>query len=308
MTQYCPFRVQTSCSEGVGVMTEMIDELEEKRSRQNSEAERRKRLRDELNEKTRQWADKRDVLNSQVRKLIDEANTRRENRDRLNSEVREVKAKRDEWNHKFNDFSDKVQALRREKMPKDGIPIRRIRAELRALEKKHMTSVLSPEKERGLVEQISELSGKLQAMEREIEQFAEVRSAEKEAREAKDQAEHFHRQVAEFAEKAQAEHDAMLKLYDEADQLRKEADQAQEKFIETKLAADEEHREHIEHIRQVHDFDKLISGIRDKSRRAKREKDETVAKKEAEEIFERFKSGEKLSTDDLMILQKSGYL
>ena len=289
-------------------MAEMIDELEEKRARQNAEAERRKRLRDELNDRTRQWADKRDALNAQVRKLIDEANGRRETRDRLNSEVREAKAKRDEWNRKFNECSESVQTLRREKMPKDGVPIRRIRAELRALEKKHMTSVLSPDKERGLVEQMSALSSKLQAMEKELEQFAEVRAAEKEAREAKDNAEKYHMQVAELAEKAQAEHDAMLKLYDEADALRKEADQAQEKFIETKLAADEEHREHIEHIRQVHDFDKLIAGIRDKNRRVKREKDESVAKREAEEIFERFKNGEKLSTDDLMVLQKSGYL
>ena len=289
-------------------MTEMVDELEEKRARQNAEAERRKRLRDELNDKTRQWADQRDSLNAQVRKLIDEANTRRESRDKMNAEVREAKAKRDEWNRKFNECSEKVQSLRREKMPKDGVPIRRIRAELRALEKKHMTSVMSPDKERGLVEQISSLSAKLQAMERELEQFTEVRVAEKDAREAKDKAEEFHLQVAELAEKAQAEHDAMLKLYEQADALRKEADQAQEKFIETKLAADEEHREHIEHIRQVHDFDKLIAGIRDKSRRAKREKDETVAKREAEDIFERFKSGEKLSTDDIMVLQKSGYL
>ncbi len=289
-------------------MTEMVEELEEKRSRQNAEAERHRRQRDELNEKTRQWADKRDELNSQVRKLIDEANSRRESRDKLNSEVRQVKAKRDEWNGKYNDLSEKVQGLRREKMPKDGVPVRRIRAELRMLEKKHMTTVLSPDKERSLVEQMSHLSGQLQAMEKEIEQFAEVRVAEQEARDAKNQAEHFHGQVAELAEKAQAEHDAMLKLYDEADTLRNEADQAQEKFIEAKLAADEEHREHIEHIRQVHDFDKLISGIRDKSRRAKREKDDSVAKKEAEDIFDRFKSGEKLSTEDLMVLQKSGYL
>lgn len=289
-------------------MTEMINELEEKRARQNSEAERRKRLRDELNDKTRQWADKRDSLNSQVRKLIDEANVRREDRDRLNAEVRDAKAKRDEWNRKFNECSDVVQSLRREKMPQDGVPIRRIRAELRALEKRHMTSVLSTDKEKSLVEQMSALSSKLQAMEKELEQFSEVRAAEKDSREAKDNAEKYHMQVAELAEKAQSEHDAMLRLYEEADALRKEADQAQEKFIETKLAADEEHREHIEHIRQVHDFDKLIAGIRDKSRRAKREKDEDVVKKEAEEIFDRFKSGEKLSTDDIMVLQKSGYL
>jgi uncharacterized coiled-coil DUF342 family protein len=234
--------------------TELIPELEEKRARHNSDAERHKRQRDELNEKTREWADTRDRLNAQVRSLIEEANAKREMRDKLNGEVREVKAKRDEWNRKFNDFSDKVVDLKREKMPRSG------------------------------------------------------QSIKKEAREAKDNAEMFHKQVSELAEKAQVEHDAMLKLYEEADKLRKEADEAQEKFIEAKLSADEEHREHIEHIRQVHDFDKIISGIRDRTRKARKEKDDDTAKREAEEIFDRFKSGEKLSTDDIMVLQKSGYM
>lgn len=289
-------------------MTELVEDLEEKRARHNADAERHKRLRDELNDKTKEWAERRDELNAKVRALIDEANGRRENRDKLNSEVREAKAKRDEWNRKFNELSDKAIMLKREKMPKGGVPLRKLKAELRAMEKKHMTSVLSAEKEKALMKEMSQLGARIKEMEREIEQFSEVKQAEKEACEAKDNAENFHRMVSELAEKAQAEHDAMLKLYDEADKVRKEADAAQEMFIEAKLAADEQHREHIEHIRQVHDFDKIISGIRDRFRRARREKDDTATKREAEEIFEKFKSGEKLSTEDIMVLQKSGYM
>jgi uncharacterized coiled-coil DUF342 family protein len=289
-------------------MTELIGDLEDKRGRHNADAERHKRLRDELNDKTKEWAEKRDELNYKVRGLIEEANTKRESRDKLNSEVREAKALRDEWNRKFNDLSDTTMALRREKMPKSGLSIRKFKAELRALEKKHMTSVLSADKEKALMKEMSQLDAKIKGMEREIEQFSEVKTAEKETREAKDNAENFHRKVSELAEKAQVEHDAMLKLYEEADELRKEADAAQEKFIESKLAADDEHREHIEQIRQVHDFDKLIAGIRDKGRKARREKDDTSAKKEADEIFEKFRSGEKLSTEDIMVLQKSGYM
>ncbi|MBU1157864.1 MAG: phosphoserine phosphatase [Candidatus Thermoplasmatota archaeon] len=287
---------------------ELVAELEEKRARHNADAERHKRLRDELNEKTREWADRRDELNAQVRKLIEEANARRETRDKLNAEVREVKAKRDDWNRKFNDQSDKVITLKRENMPKSGQSIRKYKAELRTLEKRHMTSVLTTEKERALVEEISSLSNKIRSLEKEMEQFTEVKTAEHDAREAKDQAETFHRQVSEYAEKAQMEHDAMLKLYEEADAIRKEADDAQEKFIDAKLTADEEHREHIEHIRQVHDFDKIITGIRDKSRKSRRENDESSVKKEAEEIYDKFRSGEKLSTEDIMVLQKSGYM
>ncbi len=289
-------------------MAEMVGDLEEKRARHNADAERHKRLRDELNDKTKEWAEKRDELNARVRGLIDEANARRSSRDRLNAEVRETKASRDEWNRKFNELSDKAMILRREKMPRTGPSIRKFKVELRALEKKHMTSVLSADKEKALMKEISMLDAKIREMEKEIEQVSEVRVAESEAHEAKDKAEEFHRKVGELAEKAQIEHDAMLKLYDEADAMRREADAAQEKFIETKLAADEQHREHIEHIRHVHDFDKIITGIRDKGRKARKETDESSAKKEAEEIYEKFKSGEKLSTEDIMVLQKSGYM
>ena len=74
------------------------------------------------------------------------------------------------------------------------------------------------------------------------------------------------------------------------------------------MMADEEHKKHIAMIREVHDFDKMISGIRRKHRRERVSEGETVAKKEADEIYDRFKRGEKLSTEDLMTLQKSGYL
>lgn len=287
-------------------MTELVEDLEEKRARHNSDAERHKRQRDELNDKTREWAEKRDELNAKVRKLIDEANQRREMRDKLNAEVRGAKAQRDEWNRKYNELADKAIQLRREKMPRSGASIRKFKAELKALEKKHMTSVMSAEKEKALMKEMSQLDAKIKGMEQEIEQFSDVKAAETDARDAKDKAEGFHRQVAELAEKAQAEHDGMLKLYDEADSVRKEADAAQEKFIETKLAADEEHREHIEHIRQVHDFDKIISGMNEKGKRVR--KDEESTKREAEAIFEKFRAGEKLSTEDIMVLQKSGYM
>jgi uncharacterized coiled-coil DUF342 family protein len=100
----------------------------------------------------------------------------------------------------------------------------------------------------------------------------------------------------------------MIKLYEQADIMRKEADDSQEKFIETKVKADDEHKKHIEHIRQVHDYDKILTGLKQKARKARKKKEETAAMKEAEDIFDKFKKGEKLSTEDLMALQKSGYL
>ena len=45
----------------------------------------------------------------------------------------------------------------------------------------------------------------------------------------------------------------------------------EEKFIETKLKADDEHKKHIEHIRQVHDYDKILTGLKQKAREGAQE-------------------------------------
>lgn len=289
-------------------MTDLLRELEEKRSKQNIEAEKHKYARDRLNEETKRWVSKRDQLNAQVRELIEKANTHRTNRDELNKKVQEAKKERDYWNKKVNELNEEVLRLKKENMPKSGPPLGRLKRELRQLEFKQMTSVLTSEKEKELIELLSRVQTEIKEREAVLEENEEVRKAVAEAKEAKEKAEGFHRDVGEFAEKAQTEHDQMLQLYETADSLRKEADHAQEKFIETKLKADEEHRLHVEYIHQVHDYDKIISGLRQKQRKAKKLKEKTSAKREAEDIYEKFRAGEKLSTEDLMTLQKSGYL
>ncbi|MEF8832901.1 MAG: phosphoserine phosphatase, partial [Candidatus Thermoplasmatota archaeon] len=64
----------------------------------------------------------------------------------------------------------------------------------------------------------------------------------------------------------------------------------------------------IEAVNEVRDYSKIISGLKKKQRRAKKEKEETETQREAEELYEKFKKGEKLGTDDIMTLQKAGLL
>lgn len=288
-------------------MAELLEELEAEREHANAEAERHRRKRDELNEKTREWAERRDSLNAQVRQLVEEALLHRERRDALNVEVRNVKEERDKWNRKVSELTERVSELRRAKLPKGGQTLNRLKRELKSLEFKQMTTVLTVDKERGIIEELARIQNEIKVLERALEENEEFRAAMKELKEAREKAESLHKRVGELAEKAQAEHDAMVSLYDESDALRREADLAQEEFIKTKMTADEEHRRHIEQIRQVHDYDKLIHGLQKKAR-GYEIVDEVQAKKQAELIFEKFKKGEKLSTEDLMTLQKSGYL
>ena len=287
----------------------MLDELQLKRERENQEAERHRRRRDELNDKTREWVEKRDSLNAQVRGLVDTATQHRIQRDELNAQVRVAKEERDKFNRRVNELQEELNELKRRKLPRGAVPLGKLQQELKRLEFKQMTSVLTVDKERALIEEIQRLQAEVKKLERALEENEDVKKVRDELKAARDQAENAHRRVSELAEKAQSEHDQMTTLYEQSDAFRREADRAQEEFIKTKMLADEEHRKHIEHIRQVHDYDKIIHGIWMKSRGVPESAAEEVdAKREAEQIFERFKKGEKLSTDDLMTLQKSGYL
>jgi uncharacterized coiled-coil DUF342 family protein len=288
---------------------ELVDELMEKRERHNAEAEKHKHLRDKLNEQTKDWVRRRDELNAQARDLIEVANN---HKIRMNQEVRSTKVQRDLWNKNVNDLAEKLAKKKRDKEPRKGPSIRQQKKRLKALELQQMTSVMKPDKEKELIEQIGQLSKEIKDMEKELEDDAEIKILLDEAAEAREKAEYYHAKVEGLAESSQKEHDSMMEIYDKSDAIRKEADKAQENFIKCKMQADEEHQKHIELIKQVHDYDKMLSGLRQRDSVTPDISGEPgehrSARDEAKEVYEKFKKGEKLSTEDLMLLQKSGYL
>jgi len=287
---------------------ELVEELLSKRERHNAEAEKHKRSRDKLNDETKRWVMKRDELNAQARSLFESANVHRSKRDELNDQVKKAKADRDIWNRKVNELSDKLARKKKEKMPKMGPTIGQLKKQLKALEFQQMTSVLKPDKERAIIEEISKLQSEIRQKEAELEKDEDIKNLVKETSEARDKAEEHHAKVGELAEAAQREHDTMEDKYRQSEAIRKEADGAQANFIKCKVQADEEHQKHIELIKQVHDFDKMLSGLRQKEVMVDSKVEKKSVMEEAEDIYERFKKGEKLSTEDLLTLQKSGYI
>lgn len=289
------------------VPVEGLPDLEARRELANGEAEKHRRRRDELNLLTREWVEKRDALNAQVRALVEQATQHRQRRDELNVQVQAAKAERDRFNRRVNDLLMKTNDIKRTRVPKGGVPVGRLKRELRDLELRQQTRVMKPSEERGLIEEMRRLQQEVWKREKELEQDEDVKKAIEELHQAKEIAEASHKGVGELAEAAQKEHDQMVALFEQGDALRREADTAQEEFIKTKMLADEEHRRHIDFIREVHDYDKIVQGIRLRSRTGEIV-EEVDTKRQAELIFERFRKGEKLSTDDLMTLQKSGYM
>ena len=286
--------------------TEGLQELERARDQINQEAERFRMERDELNARTKQLAAKRDELNAQVSDRVAKAAEHRELRNKLNEEVKSSKVGRDQLNIKANELGEVASKIKRDRHQDVAVPIPRLKEEKRALEFRYQTQPTTPAKEKEMVAELRRLEREIKAAEALMEKDREVYDSVGAARQAKQEAEAQHRKLSDLARQAQAAHEAMMKLYEEADALRKQADDAQQEFIANKKEADYNHFSHIDMIKKVKDYDKVVSGIRRRRREIRRAESDRRQEKKTDSMMEKFKKGEKLSTEDLLAMQLRG--
>ncbi|HYK93371.1 MAG TPA: phosphoserine phosphatase [Thermoplasmata archaeon] len=284
-------------------MTDASDELERKRAESNSRADEHRATRDRLNLAARELAENRGRILDELHAKSAEAQDHRRHRDELNDMVREAKRLREEWNRKLQEAADRVQELKRTRAPRPGaVPVWKLRKDLRELEFRHMTSAHTPDQEKRLVEEMKRLELAIKEQDDQLHQDPEIDQAIAALNEARTEAEKHHQAVGSLAEEAQKEHESMVGLYEAVDELRRQADEVQAKLIESKSAADEAHRAHIGSIEEVRDIEKMLYAARGGRGPAAWSGEPP----KEEDFLARLKKGEKVSTEDLLELQKSG--
>jgi len=285
-------------------LTDAIEELERKRAESNAKADESRAKRDRLNAEARATAETRSRILDELHDKSAEAQDHRRLRDTFNTQVREEKRLREEWNHKLQELGDRVQEVKRNRQPRPGaVPVWRLRKELKELEFRHMTTALTGEQEKRLIEEMKRLEAAIRDQDEQLRQDPEVEQTLKAFAEARTEAENHHAAVGKLAEDAQREHEAMVALYESVDGLRRQADEVQAHLLEVKAQADEAHRAHIAAIEEVRDIEKLLYAAR--GGRAPQTWGEAEPPKE-EDFLARLKKGEKVSTEDLLELQKTG--
>lgn len=288
-------------------MADAIEELERKRAESNARADEHRATRDKLNAEARNWAEKRAQVIDELRAKSSEAQEHRRQRDEFNEQVKEAKRLRDEWNRKLQELSDRAQELKRSRGPRPGaVPTWKLRKDLKELEFRHMTSALTEEQEKRLVAEMKRLEQQIREQDDQFRQDPEIGTVLAEVSEAKRLAEENHALVGQLAESAQREHEAMVSHYEHVDELRRQADEVQAKLLEVKAQADEEHRAHIAAIEEVRDIEKMLHAARG-GRGPGGPPGEAQEPAKEEDFLARLKKGEKVSTEDLLHLQKSGH-
>jgi len=284
------------------------ENIEQKRDELLAKMDEYRRKRDELNRKASGWADKRDELNSKARKAIEDASECRIKRDEFNEKVKNAKETKDRLRVDEEKFSNELHVLMKKHLPKNGVYLSKLKNDLRQLEFKQQTTVLTPKKEKELIDAMTKIQTQIREREKILDENKEIKKVLTSLKELRKKIRAEKKNITLLANAAQKEHDKMNKLYAEADKIRRQADDAQEKFVENKKMADNEHKGYVTLLEQVHELDKQVSGLKHKERTEKKARVDYGLRKQAEEIYERFKTGEKLSTEDLLILQKAGLL
>ncbi len=246
--------------------------------------------RDDLNENAREFKKVRDELNASIKENLDKALKYRDERDKINQEVRKYKKLRDETN----------QELKKMEYASGRRDILKIQGEIDKLEKTIETKVLDMRKENELVKKVQDLSKTLSEM-KEDEKVQTEAIALKEVSEA------HHAKVVEFSDKAQETHESMLEYFKNIDEVRAKADLAHNQFIETRETASAKHEEVKTVLNEIRRKNKGLDKVKAKERNMESEKSKkkNMAEKEiARDIYEKFKEGKKLSTEELRLLQK----
>ena len=198
-----------------------------------------------------------------------------------------------------NEANNKIKNLEWSSGKRDKI---KIENEIKKIDKIIETRVLDIKKENQLVKNANDLRKQLMAIH-------EDESVKNEAQELKKVSEEEHEKVIELSEKAQAAHEEMLKYFRKTDDIRTAADEAHKKFIEARKNASAKHEEFKVILSDIHVINKKLGSNKPKRRKSDNKSSSGAnknreEKERAEEIFEKFKQGGKVSTEEILLLQK----
>ena len=280
-------------------------ELKKIRKEYNRQAEELRVSRDELNLKSQTHASERNDLNVKAKEYMDEVHMYRDRRNGLNVVVGQIRDERNEVTEKVNSLKDNFLSLKRKRFSGRNLPpISRLRKQIQELEIKQMTTPLTTDKERVLVEEISSLQNKIKQHDDLIETDTEVLDARDTFREAENKRRELSKSMQKSRQEAQAAHHSMKDSLRLNRSTRRKADAAQRAFVKAKEKADIVHNEYIEYLRGMQEIDRMTASQGKSGSLA----DQKASAASAEDLFAKFLAGEKLSTEQLMIIQKAGML
>ena len=281
-----------------GVLTPKSTSLDQKLSEFRDD-------RDSWNAKVKKYLNQRNEINRQVKELITEVQNQKVIRDDANSKVKELKILRAERSTILKQLRAELQEKRpaeqkKEEKREKKRNERSIRSDIEKMDMKFNYGHFQG-KERNFEREMKKLYQELKEVRKQKKDniFSELESQIRKAAKSQEEA---HKLVEDAVNTAQESHDLMIELSEEVDRLRAKANSSQEGVIRSKREADLLHNKYVVSLRSIHSIQDLFKAM---LAQEKNVEDDDGSKLEVTDLMSRLMSGDTLSTEELMALQRN---
>ena len=274
------------------VLADTMEGVRKQKDEKEAEIAKVAEEREEFNKTAREQRKIRDELNASLKENLNKAIEYRNERNEINKQVEAAKKARNEANNKIKSLE--WNSGKRNKV--------KIENEIKKIDKIIETRVLDIKKENQLVKNANDLR-------KQLMEIHEDESIKAEADELRKKSEEEHEKVIELSEKAQAAHEEMLKYFRKTDDIRTAADEAHKNFVEARRNASAKHEEFKDILSDIHVINKKLGSNKPRRRKSDNKgssggNKNREERQRAQEIFEKFKQGGKVSTEEILLLQK----
>lgn len=287
-------------------------ELSKKKAELQKEiSELRSNLNDANDKKEKAYSEKSKV-STKIRSLISQIKSSRSSRDTITDDVKAQKRDRRKLNEQIRKKIEEIKKLnakRREMQDlnkgRRGPPItpERIKRDIAALELRVETEALAFKDEKKIMVKIKELKrqfAKIGGNEGGTDNYREL---SKEIDLLRKKADSIHAKIQEQAGTSQKQHESMLSISKEIDELRKEEKITNEAFVKLKVGFNAVNEELKKKLLLFRDVQKALGEHVVVEQKEQKHHYEKTLRQKAKEVEEKLARGEKLTTEDLILMQ-----
>ena len=290
-------------------MTSQQEELVEELNKHKVEIYKLRNALNELDKEKESWFKKKEEFSKKIRESIQKIKDNKTKRDYLTSEVKELKPKRDSTNKEIAAKLKELNNLKKEKITlvkflgiKEAPS--KVKQYIEKLEFKIETEPMSFEKEQAMMKKIKEFKKLYKDASVIIENDKKIKNASGKINKMNKEANDTHKLVQEKAKQSQVLHEEILKISAEIDNMKIDEESAFQRFSELKKDFTETNIKLKEKLQSMKNIKEQLDKIDFQRREKRRQQEESFLKSKEEEINQKIKRGEKLTTEDLLVFQK----
>src|SRR3989338_5877237 len=251
---------------------------------------------------------KKEELNKKISQLIGNVKTSKNERDKYTSVVKHEKLQRGEFNTHIREKLDELKELKDQRdkaLAKINVKgnYTDIEREIKFLETKQETTVMSFYKEKKLMKEIKDLKKKAAEFKGIREISGKINVLSKELNGLRDQSDSVHSDIQHKAKESQEKHLAVVSTSTQIDALKKEEQETFNKFIEYKKQFNELNKSFKEKQAKYDEINSKVQEFRSEQQKEKKLSIEQQLRQKEEIINEKLRTGKKLTNEDFLVMQ-----